>query len=126
MTTQRLVCVLVLALLGGCATGYTKVEPGIVAYADFQVETSQAWNLAPRVAVPSSRKESRVWTQDGLLLDRLMIIPGVGEGETIFKLASKEQALPVFNAKMLPNEIEQLLTMIRFDQREKLDDLPTY
>jgi hypothetical protein len=101
--------VILVALLGGCATNtYTGVSPGLTVYDGLQVKTVQAWNLAPAYATPSARKESRFWTQDGLLLDRIMIVPAVPDGEAIFRTTSKSQALPVFRADMLPNEIEEL------------------
>jgi len=94
-------------LLGGCVA-YTAVAPGAIDYAGLQLSTSQAWNLAPAVATPAARKESKSWTQDGLLLDRLMIIPAVPNGESIFVSKQKDAALPTFEASMLPNEIEEL------------------
>jgi hypothetical protein len=64
--------------------------------------------MAPKEVTPAARPESKVWTQDGILLDRIMIIPGVPSGDSLFKAASSDQALPVFKADMLPNEIEGL------------------
>ena len=37
-----------------------------------------------------------------------MIIPAVPSGESLFKTSASDQALPVFQADMLPNEIEEL------------------
>ncbi len=99
---------LLVAFLGGCATSYSLVEPGTVDYSGLKLQTSQAWNLAPKQLTPMSRKESALWTQDGQLLDRILIIPGVPDGEAIFKPASKSQALPVFRANMAAKDIEEL------------------
>ena len=74
-----------------------------------RVTVDDDWNLAPARLTPASRKQSRTWTQDGLLLDRLSIIPAVADGETLFVSRSKSAALPVFHADMLPNEIEELV-----------------
>jgi hypothetical protein len=49
-----------------------------------------------------------VWTRDGMLLDRLIMIPAVPDGQPIFQANDKEAALPPFRADMLPNEIEEL------------------
>jgi hypothetical protein len=73
------------------------------------IDTRSAWNQAPREATPLSRTDSKTWTQNGILLDRFMIIPGVPSGEPIFRQTRSSQALPIFNAKMLPNEIEELI-----------------
>ncbi len=94
-------------LISGCVT-YTAVGPGELDYAGLKVQPGQAWNQAPKEVIRAARTESRVWTQDGILLDRIMIIPGVPSGEPIFRQLSGSQALPVFESSMLPNEIEEL------------------
>ena len=102
---------LILSSLAMLATGcisYSGINPGEMDYSGLKVRTSQAWNMAPKEATPASRAESRTWTQDGILLDRIVIIPGIPSGEALFKVTSSEQALPVFKADMLPNEIEEL------------------
>ena len=91
-----------------CLPAYVAVEPGHINYDGLIIKTDQAWNLAPPAATPSARKGSKVWTQDGILLDRIMIIPAIPDGESLFVTTSKDQALPVFKANMLPNEIEEL------------------
>jgi hypothetical protein len=103
----RLTVIFALGLLSGCVS-YSAVMPGTVSYNGLNVKTSQAWNLAPGAVSPASRSESRVWTQDGILLDRILFIPGVPGGETLFKPGSSDQALPAFRSDMLPNEIEEL------------------
>jgi hypothetical protein len=73
-----------------------------------EVTPNEAWNLLPAALAPFARPQSQVWTRDGVLLDRLMIIPGVAEGEAIFKEPDKTVALPHFKRDMLPDEIVQL------------------
>jgi hypothetical protein len=90
-----------------CMPAYVAVAPGNVNYDGLIIKTDQAWNLAPAASTPSARKGSKVWTQDGILLDRIMIIPAVPDGEPLFVTTSKDQALPAFKADMLPNEIEE-------------------
>jgi hypothetical protein len=85
------------------------VQPGINTVGELQVTASGAWNSAPRSLAPSSRDTSQTWTRDGLILDRLMIIPGVADGEALLYSREKTAALPVFRADMLPNEIEELV-----------------
>ena len=91
-----------------CMPAYVVVEPGEIDYDGLIIKTDQAWNLAPSISTPSARKGSKVWTQDGILLDRIMISPAVPDGEPLFKTTSDDQALPSFKADMLPNEIEEL------------------
>lgn len=101
--------ILVLASLSGCVTGFTVVEPGVHSFGSMRVTADQNWNKAPTGFTPTARSQSRTWTQDGLLLDRLIIIPRVPDGEPIIKSRDKSAALPVFRADMLPNEIEELV-----------------
>ncbi len=99
-----------LVLISGCASqSYSLVGPGAQDYGGLRISTAQAWNLAPQQATRASRANARVWTQDGLLLDRILIIPAVPAGEPIFKPTSKDQALPIFRAGMMPHEIEELV-----------------
>jgi hypothetical protein len=50
-----------------------------------------------------------MWTRDGLLLDRLIILPDIGDGETIFISSRKDALLPDFRVDMLPHEIAELV-----------------
>lgn len=110
MMTQRIVfpALVVLSLSGCVTTPFTAVPSGPVAVGSLQVSPQSTWNRADRTQAPFARQDSQVWTQDGLLLNRLIIIPAVPDGEPIFSVASKTAALPVFRADMLPNEIEEL------------------
>lgn len=110
MTVSRIGLVLLLAgLLGACTTvSYRQVVPGVNALGDLQVTAGNGWNLASPQATPGQRNQSQTWTRDGLLLDRLIIIPAVGDGESIFQTRDKSAALPPFRANMLPNELEEL------------------
>lgn len=107
MTRQLLPSFLLAVIATGCVS-YAAVGPGAIDYGGLTIQTSQSWNLAPKEATPAARPSSKTWTKDGLLLDRIMIIPGVPSGEPLFVAASGEEALPVFRADMLPNEIEEL------------------
>jgi hypothetical protein len=109
MSRIRLAAVFVLAALqAGCATGYTMVAPAAVAVNGLQVTPVSAWNRAPVQMTAYARKRAEVWTHDGMLLDRMIIIPGVVDGETLFVSREQDAAFPVFRASMLPNEIEEL------------------
>ena len=96
-------------MLGGCVTGYTLVEPGQHAIDTMTVNASSGWNLAPGYASPGKRRNAQVWTQDGLLLDRLVFIPAVPDGQPLLISRAKDAALPVFHKSMLPNELEELV-----------------
>jgi hypothetical protein len=96
-------------LASGCvATNYTLVEPGARAVAGLQVNATSGWNQAPPMSTPSMQKGAVLWTHDGPLLDQLIIIPGVADGEPLMKSSNKSAAMPLFKKDMLPNEIEEL------------------
>lgn len=109
MYPRILLIALAALVLGGCTVPFTAVEPGPVTVADMQFSTQATWNQAASTMSPFSRKDAQVWTRDGLLLNRLLIIPAVPAGEPIFSVPSKTAALPVFRTDMLPNEIEELV-----------------
>ncbi len=96
-----------LLLLAGCIV-FTAVGPGEIEYTGLKITTDSAWNQAPRELSRRLRAESRSLTKNGYLLDRLLVIPAVPDGEPIFQQFSNAQALPKFKSNMLPNEIEEL------------------
>ena len=108
MLKRNLVVLFLLVATSGCVPTYTLVTPGVNTIENLQVEASSGWNMAPNTLTLAARKDSQTWTQDGLLLDRLVFIPSVPDGEPILKSRSESAALPVFRADMLPNEIEEL------------------
>jgi len=100
---------LFLALAGCVTTTYTLVTPGIVAVQGLRLQAGSGWNRVPDFSLPSARKGSETWTQDGLLLDRLVITPAIPDGQPILISRDESAALPVFRADMLPNELEELI-----------------
>lgn len=103
-------------MLSGCVTGYTLVEPGPHTIDKMTVNAGSGWNLAPSYAGGGDRKNAQRWTQDGLLLDRMVFIPAVPDGEPLAVSRSKDAALPVFRKDMLPNELEELVesTIVKY------------
>ena len=104
---RRMLRLSLLMPLAGCVA-YSLVSAGTVSVGALQLSSPHSWNLAPAVTGPTNRRETQVWTQDGLLLDRLIIIPGVPDGEGIVTQVRDDDAIPLFRADMLPNEIEEL------------------
>ena len=80
------------------------------------MQAGSGWNNAPIHQRRNARKDSVAWTRDGLLLDRLVIIPGVPAGEPLLTAREKTAAMPVFRVDMLPNELEELVesTIVKF------------
>ena len=109
MNIRRLLLVPAIALtLSGCLASYTLVASGVNTVGDLSVVADPGWNLAPNVAGSGDRRNSQTWTRDGKLLNSLVLIPAVPDGESLIVSRDKSAALPVFRADMLPNEIEEL------------------
>ena len=101
---------LLLAFFAGCSIApFTLVVPGTVAVADLTVQAGSGWNDAPIHQRRYARKDSVAWTKDGLLLDRLVFIPSVPDGEPLLVSRERTAAMPIFRADMLPNELEELV-----------------
>lgn len=109
MKKRILLLFVLLVTLTGCVAPFSLVTPGVVAVEDLTVQAGSGWNNAPIHQRPYARKTSAAWTKDGLLLDRLVFIPAVADGEPLLTSREKTAALPVFRADMLPNEIEELV-----------------
>ncbi len=109
MTQRFLMKLLPLIVFAGCVAPFSLVVPGAVAVADLTVQAGGGWNNAPSHQWAYSRPDSVAWTKDGLLLDRLVIIPGVPDGEPVFISRDKTAAMPAFRSDMLPNELEELV-----------------
>jgi hypothetical protein len=99
----------VVAAVSGCVVPFSLVAPGSVVVQDLTVQVGAGWNRAPGARTASARKGAETWTKDGMLLDRLVIIPAVPDGEPLLVSRNKSAALPVFRADMLPNELEELI-----------------
>lgn len=108
MSCMRPLLMASVILVGGCVT-YVEVPPGQTTHGGLTVSSRSTWNQSPAGSSRTLRSDARSWTLDGLLLDRLMIIPAVPAGEPIFRPVSSAQALPAFRPGMLPNELQELV-----------------
>lgn len=118
MVARACIVVVVSVLLAGCAA-YTLVPPGRTTVGQgLSVEATSAWT---RVAGEDS---PIVWTHDGVFLDSLWFMLGVGDGQTLIRGSAlsrdaeedtKKGAMPVFRKDMSPTEIMELFdaTMVR-------------
>lgn len=94
-------------IVAGCAT-YTLVASGVNRIDDLYVMAGPGWNRAPSMPGSRNRLNSQTWTRDGEILNRLVFIPSVADGESLITSLNMNSALPVFRSDMLPNEIEEL------------------
>jgi hypothetical protein len=71
-------------MLAGCASGYGLVKPGTVPVNALEVDVGAGWNRVPGSELPWAWNQTQVWTQNGLSLDRLVLIPGIEDGDSIY------------------------------------------
>jgi hypothetical protein len=116
MIKRFLIILIPVVFLAACVAPYSLVTPGVVAIEDMNVQAGSGWNNAPKHQRQLARKTSAAWTKDGLLLDRLVFIPAIADGEPLLTTREKSAAMPVFRADMLPNELEELVesTIVKF------------
>lgn len=107
----RLAALLVAAaLLGGCATPYTLVEPKRRVVGDaLSVEPGMKWN---KLGQADAKGHVEIWTLDGPALNSIVFLTGVPDGEPLFVRASagdRAEKPPVFRSAMNPFEVQELL-----------------
>lgn len=98
------------ALLSGCVTGYTLVQPNTVAVAQgtMQVQPSIAWNKMPKSPQDIAHEEN--WTQNGPVLDVITFVGGLPDGKAIAKQGAKDdRKVPVFRSDMTPQDLVSMI-----------------
>jgi hypothetical protein len=112
-TTTSFLGLLILSLLfSGCGTTkYYTATPGVTSMGRMNVTIGTGWLRVSGADTPEKRSLSRVLTHDSVDSDRLMLIPGVSEGQSIFTSNSSELSLPLFSADMNSKRIADLVAM---------------
>lgn len=99
-----------LLLVAGCTPQYTIVYPNIAAgpVGGLQVSPDTAWNRAPKGAADTAF--SQVWTLNGEGLDRVVLIGGARDGESIVRQKARASAqVPVFRANMAAQDVVSII-----------------
>lgn len=108
--TRRFTVLTSLLLISGCAAPYTLVSPGTVAVsrASMHVTPTMAWNRAPES--PLNVKGEEDWTENGPLLDQIVFIGALPDGQAIARQRRKaDQQVPVFHANMTPPDLTSMI-----------------
>ncbi len=108
MKIANLCLAALVASLSACAAGYTLVSPGAVSVSDFAVDAGDGWNRVPAAELAWARRRSQVWTQNGVSLDRLVLIPHIEDGDSIYRPNSSIE-YPLFRAGMTSAELAGLV-----------------
>jgi hypothetical protein len=109
---------ILLALIAACATNkYTSVVPGVTSFGEMRVTIGEGWLRAPASVIPEERSLSRTLTRETLERDRLMLIPGVSDGQSIFRDQDNANPLPLFTENM---NSEQIAAMVGQSMQQAL------
>jgi len=107
-----------LTLIAACATNkYSSVTPGVTSFGEMRVTIGEGWLRAPSSVIPEERTSSRTLTHENLERDRLMIIPGVSAGESIFRDQDYASPLALYGAAM---NSEQIAAMVGQSMQQAL------
>ena len=97
------------AIASGCASNqYQTVEPGVISIGKLRVTLGPGWQKARGAETPEISAMSRVLSRDGLEHDRLILIAGIDDGQTIFRNETI-RGLPEFRTEMTVPEIADLI-----------------
>jgi hypothetical protein len=108
--TAYLKLFILLVLTAGCATKkYASLDPASLPLGQMNVSVGEGWLRAPEVETPEKRSISRTLSRETLDRDRLMLIPGVNHGQSIFDNNGGVTSLPVFDADMNMEQIANLV-----------------
>ncbi len=104
--SRPLAAFLLLMVMSGCVPqAFTLVTPGAVTVGSVTIQVEAGWNEVNPAYVAYLRKGGATWTRDGLLLNRIIVVPSTAAGEPLFKEPKASAAYPKFRADMLPHEV---------------------
>lgn len=104
---KKLTLLITVLWLGGC-TAYSLVPAGRVDLTNnFALTTDIAWNKSPFSGQVGPAV--KLWTNNGLSLDRVFIVSGIKPGKPIFKSYDRGNPMPNFESDMLPPELAELV-----------------
>ena len=84
--SRPLAAFLLLMVMSGCVPqAFTLVTPGAVTVGSVTIQVEAGWNEVNPAYVAYLRKGGATWTRDGLLLNRIIVVPSTAAGEPLFK-----------------------------------------
>ncbi|GAB3757041.1 hypothetical protein GCM10028796_00510 [Ramlibacter monticola] len=111
MTMKKLLAILLVLLLAGCAA-VVKVDGDQLVNNKLSVKLPEAWN---KLNYPGQPYE--VWTQEGASLDQLRLWAGVQPGKQIVTMppaaaGQKDARAPTFTSGMTPDQLVSLFEIM--------------
>jgi hypothetical protein len=114
---SRIAVFSLLAVLAGCATPVTLVNPAArVSVGDgVSVMSQTSWNsIAGQGQV--------IWTKNGLSLDTVHFVTGVKSGAPLYQIPGlRKDMMGAFDSKMLPNDVQDLV--VSTTEKEGFDNV---
>lgn len=107
---SRIVLALLLVSLSGCMSDYrqVKADESHVAVSNLTVKPGSSWDRLP--ASTNQTRWEEVWTWNGPQLDRVTLVGGLPDGNTIvFQERTADQQVPVFRADMTAQDLASML-----------------
>lgn len=101
---MRTTILLTMMLLLTACNSFTKVNNEKTTVDGITLYPKGLWNAAPAIF---TFKNIPTWTVDGPILNSIMFIAKIEDGQTLVKV-QKDENYPSFDASMLPNEIMSL------------------
>ena len=99
---------LALAVMACGSTGQRTITPGVAEAGKLRVTIDDGWYRAPNAETPGKRPSTRVLTKNGIEHDRLYLVGGVDDGNTIFKEDHAGGAAS-FDASMSSDDVANLV-----------------
>lgn len=112
MIARKLLVIVLLAVLAGCAAPPLKVGPGEVVVGKMALSIDEAWNHLPAIDRPWT-----LWTTDGAVLDELRFWSGLKDGEALAPSLHNDQRPLSFKRTMQAHELAALFASLH--QRER-------
>ena len=101
--------VIFLLLISGCSTtNHNAAVPGVVSLGKMNATIGIDWFRVTEGEAPEKRASSRFYTRGSFDSDRLMLIPGISDGQAVFK-SDNESASLLFDADMTAQQIADLV-----------------
>jgi hypothetical protein len=109
---KKLLAIVALVALVGCAAPPVKVGPGEAVVGKMTLSIDSAWNHLPAIDRPWT-----LWTTDGVVIDELRFWAGLKDGEALAPTSHNEQRPLSFKRTMQAHELVALFASLHARER---------
>lgn len=108
----RLYVVAFVMLYSGCTTNSLAVNTGQVAIGDLTIDVGSGWSRVVNRRATTVQHNIETWTRNGRLLDHVVVVTGVTNGQNVFANPYRSALVPVFRSDMSTDELGELVKSI--------------